>query len=214
MVLPRCRIGSGNVFREHVTVHRSNSMEEDTVIEWNYLWPMPMWAIIVESVTEYLCQRSLLGGHVVLEDEAFLSGHCSINSSGWSSGNDAGARGLEQGPATLHDVHRHQHDVWSQHGRVATCGPIPLRAPELKRLYHHLFSAKIPSMKPSFKAKNCLAPPTTCLDFIQGSTRGICKDVRQGIPCEEAKEVMAPRRRQRPWDLRRHYPIRRADTSP
>ena len=28
----RLRIGNGNTFREHVTVHRSNTLEEDTVI--------------------------------------------------------------------------------------------------------------------------------------------------------------------------------------
>jgi len=55
---------------------------------------------------------------------------------------------------------------------------------ELKRLYHHLFSANIPFSEAVIQGQELFSAPSSqhVLDFIQGSTRGICKDVRQGSP--------------------------------
>ncbi len=42
----RVEIGEGNTFREHVTVHRSNKLEEDTIID------IPPGTLIVSEVPE------------------------------------------------------------------------------------------------------------------------------------------------------------------
>lgn len=73
----RLRIGEGNVFREHVTVHRSNHLEEDTVIgSFNLL--------MVHSHIGHNCR---VGDHNVIANGALLSGHVEVRSRVFISGN-------------------------------------------------------------------------------------------------------------------------------
>ena len=77
----RLRIGNGNTFREHVTVNRSNKLEEDTVLgDGNFL--------MAGSHVGHNCSignqnvfanGALLAGHVTLTDRAFISGNCLVH---------------------------------------------------------------------------------------------------------------------------------------
>jgi len=77
----RLRIGNDNVFREHVTVHRANSEAEDTVIESGGLFMAGAHIGHNSRVGErvIIANGALLGGHVVVEDRAFISGNCLIH---------------------------------------------------------------------------------------------------------------------------------------
>ena len=70
----RLRIGDNNVFREHVTVHRSNKLAEDTVIGSNCLFMANSHvghnSLVGDSVI--LANGALLGGHVTVGDRAFI----------------------------------------------------------------------------------------------------------------------------------------------
>jgi len=75
------RIGEDNVFREHVTVHRSNQTTEETIIgSHNFLMANAHVAHnchLGDSLI--LANGVLLGGHVTLNDRVFLSGNCIVH---------------------------------------------------------------------------------------------------------------------------------------
>ena len=77
----RLRIGDGNVFREHVTVHRSNKLAEDTIIGSHGLYMAHCHvghnSILGDHVI--LANGATLGGHVTIGDRAFLSGNCLVH---------------------------------------------------------------------------------------------------------------------------------------
>ena len=77
----RLRIGDGNVFREHVTVHRSNKLAEDTVIGSNCLFMANCHIGHNSNVGNHviIANGALLGGHVTVEDRAFISGNCLLH---------------------------------------------------------------------------------------------------------------------------------------
>ncbi len=77
----RLRIGDENVFREHVTVHCSNKIEEDTVIGSRNM-------LMAHCHVGHNCHLgdhviiangALLGGHVLLQDRSFISGNCLVH---------------------------------------------------------------------------------------------------------------------------------------
>ena len=77
----RLRIGSGNVFREHVTVHRSNKLEEDTVIgDANFFMAgSHVGHNCVLGNQNILANGALVAGHAVLADRVFVSGNCLVH---------------------------------------------------------------------------------------------------------------------------------------
>jgi len=75
------RIGDRNVFREHSEVHRGTQPGTWTEIgNDNYLMSHAHVAhnCRVSSQT-IICSGALLGGHVVVEDQAFVSGNCVVH---------------------------------------------------------------------------------------------------------------------------------------
>ena len=77
----RLRIGDSNVFREHVTVHRSNKAAEDTVIgSHNFLMANSHVAHNCRLGDQVILANGvLLAGHVTLDDRAFISGNCVVH---------------------------------------------------------------------------------------------------------------------------------------
>ncbi len=77
----RLEIGARNIFREHVTVHRSNRLDEATVIgDGNFF--------MAGSHIGHNCRvgrdnifanGALLGGHVEVDRQAFISGNCLVH---------------------------------------------------------------------------------------------------------------------------------------
>ncbi|MED5454552.1 MAG: acyl-ACP--UDP-N-acetylglucosamine O-acyltransferase [Verrucomicrobiota bacterium] len=70
-------IGGQNTFREHVTIHRSNSLDEDTVIgSGNML-----------MANSHVGHNSTIGDRVILANGALVGGHAIIGNGAFLSGN-------------------------------------------------------------------------------------------------------------------------------
>lgn len=77
----RLRIGDDNVIREHVTLHRSNSPDEDTVIG-NHNFFMAHSHVGHNAVVgdhNIFANGALVGGHAVIANSVFLSGNCAVH---------------------------------------------------------------------------------------------------------------------------------------
>ncbi len=74
-------IGDGNVFREFVTVHRGTTHHMKTVIG-NHNYFMVNSHIGHDCIVgnrNILANGALVAGHVVIEDNVFLSGNCAVH---------------------------------------------------------------------------------------------------------------------------------------
>ena len=175
-------IGDENVFREHVTIHRSTTTDGETAIGSNNFF-------MANSHVGHNCHLgdrvilangALLGGHVIVEDNAFISGNClahqfvRIGKLALMQGGSAISKDLppytiargDNGICGLNIIGMRRAQLTSQQ-RI-----------ELKRLYQLLFRGKR-------KLKDALAEATqeytsdtarVMLEFIAASTRGVCAD--------------------------------------
>ncbi len=77
----RLIIGDDNQFREHVTIHRSNSLAEDTVIGNGNLFMAGSHVGHNSRVgnQNVIANGALLAGHVEVADRAFISGNCLVH---------------------------------------------------------------------------------------------------------------------------------------
>lgn len=75
------KIGDRNTFREHVTVHRGTKQGSSTVIgNDNYFMALSHIAHNCQIGNNVvICNNSLLGGYVTVEDKAFISAGCLIH---------------------------------------------------------------------------------------------------------------------------------------
>jgi UDP-N-acetylglucosamine acyltransferase len=75
------RIGNNNNIREHVTLHRSNTPEEDTVIgAGNFFMAHSHVGHNAQVGNENIfANGALLGGHTKVADKVFLSGNCAVH---------------------------------------------------------------------------------------------------------------------------------------
>ncbi len=186
----RLHIGAGNVFREHVTVHRSNKLAEDTVIgSHNFLMAhshVGHNSVIGNHVI--LANGALLGGHVTVQDRAFISGNCLVHQFV-----RVGTLALMQGGSA---ISKDLPPFTIARGANGICGlnTVGLRRAgftseqrlELRRLYHALFRSGHTLKRALELATADFSSGVTraVLDFIQGSTRGVCADVgsqRDGV---------------------------------
>jgi UDP-N-acetylglucosamine acyltransferase len=180
----RVLIGDNNIFREHVTVHRSNKLSDETILGSNNF-------LMANSHVGHnsrlgnqviLANGALLGGHVVVEDRAFISGNCLVHQFV-----RIGTLALMQGGSA---VSKDVPPYTVAHAVNCLCGlnTIGLRRAgmasaerlELKRVYHLLFRSglKMSSAMEQAKAEFHSAPARTLLDFVAGSKRGVCADVK------------------------------------
>ena len=139
----RLRIGDDNVFREHVTVHRSNKPDEDTVVgSHNFFMANSHVAhncVIGDHVI--LANGALLGGHAVVQDRAFISGNCLVHQF-----TRVGTLALMQGGAAI-SKDLPPFTIAQRENEICGLNVIGLRRAgftaeqrlELKRLYHLLF---------------------------------------------------------------------------
>ena len=77
----RLIIGDGNTFREHVTIHRSNSLDEETQIgsENFFMANSHVGHNSVVGNKAILANGALVGGHAMIGDGAFLSGNAVVH---------------------------------------------------------------------------------------------------------------------------------------
>lgn len=179
----RLRIGDRNVFREHITVHRSRSMEEDTVVgSDNFLMAHCHLGHNVQLGNRVIVANgALLGGHVLVEDAAFISGNCLVHQFV-----RIGTLSLMQGGAA---ISKDLPPFAVARGDNGICGlnTIGLRRAglssadrlELKRLYHTLFRTKERLQVALTKAAERFTSNHSrrLIDFVAASKRGICADV-------------------------------------
>jgi len=182
----RLRIGDHNVFREHFTVHRATRPDGETVIgSHNFFMANAHVAhnCVVGDHTIF-ANGVLLGGHVEVQDRAFLSGNCLVHqfcrvgTLAIMQGGSAISQDLPPFAVALGD------------NEMCGLNAVGLRRAgftseqrlELKRLYHALFRsgknlrAALTEAQREFSG----AAAKTLLDFVAAARRGICSDVGGG----------------------------------
>lgn len=175
------RIGDANTFREHVTVHRSNREDEDTVIGSHNLF-------MAHSHVGHNCRLhdhiilangALLGGHVEVFDRVFISGNCLAHQFV-----RIGTLALMQGGAAL-SQDLPPYCIASGANGICGLNIIGLRRAgfstddrtELKRLYQRLFRSGVnlsAAVSAAESAQHGTAA-TVLIDFIRSSRRGVCR---------------------------------------
>ena len=182
----RVNIGDNNVFREHVTVHRSNKMAEATVIGSNNLL----------MASAHVAHNCVVGNHIILANGALLGGHATVQDRAFISGNALvhqftriGTLAIMQGGA---GIGQDLPPFTIATGINTICGlnVIGLRRAgfsaaerlELKKLYHALFrSGKLFRAAVAEAQKNFTSPgATTMLEFVTAAKRGVCTDIGAG----------------------------------
>jgi UDP-N-acetylglucosamine acyltransferase len=185
------RIGDGNVFREHVTVHRSNKPPEHTVIGCHCL-------LMANSHVAHDCRLGnqvilangvLLGGHVAVDDRALLSGNCLVHQFV-----RVGTLAMMQGGSA---ISKDLPPYTMARGDNGICGlnTVGLRRAgmtsaerlELKQLYRALFreGQNLRAAAASARARFSSAPAKVMLDFLAGSKRGVCRDTGADLSFDE-----------------------------
>ena len=179
----RLRIGDRNVFREHVTAHRSNRPEAETVIGTGCFFMANSHVahncLLGDQVI--LANGVLLGGHVALEDRVFLSGNCLVHQfvrvgtlalmqGGSAISQDLPPYTVAQGGNTICGLNT---------VGLRRAGLTPAARLELKQLYHALFreGRNLRAAVAEARQKFSSAPALVMMDFVAASTRGVCSDV-------------------------------------
>ncbi len=177
------RIGEDNVFREHVTVHRSNRPEEDTIIgSHNYFMQHAHVAHNCRIGNHtIIAGGALLAGHVEVQDRAFVSGNCLVHQFC-----RVGTLALMQGGSAISKdlppftVALRENEICGLNlVGLRRAGFTPEQRLELKRLYHALFRSGQNLGVALAAARQTFTSPAArlMLDFIAESRRGVCADV-------------------------------------
>jgi UDP-N-acetylglucosamine acyltransferase len=183
----RLVIGDDNLFREHVTIHRSNKLEEDTVIGSGNMFMAGSHAGHNCRVgnQNVIANGALLAGHVVLMDRVFVSGNCVIHQFC-----RLGRLAMMQGKA---GISKDLPPFCVATGDNSICGLniVGLRRAgftgaerlALKRAYHRLFRSgerlivRLEAVRQEFAG---VAPVMELVEFVAASKRGVCADAGQG----------------------------------
>lgn len=178
----RLQIGDNNVFREHVTIHRSNKLAEDTVIGSNNLFMASSHVghncIVGDHVI--LANGAMLGGHVTVQHRAFISGSCLVHQF-----SRVGTLAIMQGGAA---ISKDLPPFTVARGINGICGlnTIGLRRAgfnaeerlELRKLYHALFRGgklmrlALADAQKDFSSRGA----RLMLAFVAEAKRGVCAD--------------------------------------
>ena len=189
----RVVIGARNIFREHVTVHRSNKSAGHTAIgSDNFLMQHSHVAhdcVLGDHII--LASGALLGGHVTVQDRAFLSGNALVHQFV-----TIGRLAIMQGGAGVSlDVP----PFCIAAGVNLICGlnVVGLRRSgvaaaerqELKRTYRALFRSGLNRADALSKARENAAGVSaqTLIAFVAASKRGVCPDAG-GVGSSEESE--------------------------
>ena len=178
----RLRIGDDNVFREHVTVHRSSKPEEETSIgSQNFLMANCHVAhnCQVDNLV-IMANGALLGGHVHVGDRAFISGNCAVHQFV-----RVGTLAFMQGCSGL-SADLPPYTVMGMMNGLCGLNTVGLRRAgftsaerlELKQVYHLLFRAgqNLRAAVEAARERFSSAPAKTLLDFVAAARRGVCSE--------------------------------------
>jgi len=177
------RIGDHNLFREHVTVHRSNKAGEETIIGSHNFFMASCHVAHNCCVGNHviLANGALLGGHVMVEDRAFLSGNCLVHQF-----TRVGTLAIMQGGSAVSKdlppftVALRQNEICGLNTVGLRRANIPANQRlELRQVYHALFRSgqnlreAVVAARENFSG----AAARTLIEFVAGAKRGVCADV-------------------------------------
>lgn len=178
----RLRIGGHNVFREHVTIHRSTKSDAETVIgSHNFFMANSHVAhncVVGDHVI--LANGALLGGHAVVQARAFISGNCLVHQF-----TRVGTLALMQGGAAI-SQDLPPFTIAQRENEICGLNVVGLRRAgftaeqrlELKRLYHLLFRSgknlrvALAEARKTFTSTLAKVLP----DFVAEAKHGVCAD--------------------------------------
>jgi len=190
----RLRIGAHNVFREHVTVHRSNKTAEDTVIGSHNFLMAHSHVGHNTRLGDYviLANGALLGGHVSVDDRAFISGNCLVHQFV-----RVGTLALMQGGSAI-SKDLPPFTIARGDNGIAGLNTIGLRRAgmtaeqrlELRKAYHLLFRSGQNIRAAAAAARERFTSRTvmTMLDFVASAKRGVCVDHDAGGAEKESED--------------------------
>lgn len=179
----RLRIGDDNVFREHVTVHRSTQPETETVLGSHNLL-MASAHVGHNSVMGnhiIMANGAMLGGHAEVQDQAFLSGNCLVHQF-----TRVGMLAMMQGGSAI-SQDLPPFTVALRWNEMCGLNSVGLRRAgftmeqrlELKRLYQFLFRGGKNLRQVLIEARKKFNGDKAkiLLDFMAGAKHGVCADV-------------------------------------
>ena len=183
----RLIVGDRNLFREHVTVHRSNMPDEDTRIgsENFFMANSHVGHNTVVGNKVVLANGALVGGHAMIGDGAFLSGNavvhqfCRVGAFAMMQGCAGGSRDLP--PVTI------VRGINGMCGLICVClkraGFSTEERQELKKAYHALFLSDDLLKDALEKARKAFTGVLAeqLIDFVATSQRGTCSHTRHGV---------------------------------
>ena len=178
------RIGNRNVFREHVTVHRSTKSGEQTIIgSENFLMAHCHVAHNCQVGDHVIMANgALLGGHVTLQDRAFISGNCLVHQFV-----RVGTLALMQGGSAIskdlppYTVARGDNGICGLNTvGLRRAGLTPPERLELRQLYHALFRSgvNLRAALADARTRFTSACSKVMIEFLAASERGVCSDKR------------------------------------
>ncbi len=178
----RVVIGDQNVFREHVTVHRSAKTTSATVIgSHNFFMASAHIAHDCRVGNQVIMANgSMLGGDAVVEDRAFISGSCLVHQFcrvGTLSIMQGGAAVSQDLPPFTIALRVNEMCGLNTIGLRRAGFPAAERL-ELKQLYHALFRSGKSLRVAVEEARQIFSSPGAqrMLEFIATTKRGVCSD--------------------------------------
>jgi len=180
----KLRIGDENIFREHVTIHRSNTPDEDTIIGTGNFFMAHSHVGHNSVVGDHntFANGALIAGHVEIADRVFVAGNCLMHQFV-----RIGTLALMQGGAAISkDLAPY---TIAAHGLNGICGlnTVGLRRAgytseqrqALKGLYRRLFldGKNITEVVEVALMDSPDKQARTLLEFIAASKRGVCGHV-------------------------------------
>jgi UDP-N-acetylglucosamine acyltransferase len=179
----RLRIGEDNVFREHLTVHRSTQPDSETVIGSHnfFMAGAHVGHNCVVGNHVIMANGALLGGYVEVQDHAFISGNCLVHQF-----TRVGRLSMMQGGSAI-SKDLPPFTIALRWNEMCGLNSVGLRRAgftveqrlELKRLYHFLFRSGKNLSQALGEAREKFTGDKSkiLLDFMAGAKRGVCADV-------------------------------------
>jgi UDP-N-acetylglucosamine acyltransferase len=179
----RLVIGDSNQFREHVTIHRSNKVTDDSVVGSNNLL----------MANAHLGHNVKLGNHIIIANGALLAGHVEVADRVFISGNclihqftRLGTLSLMQGGSGI-GMDLPPYTISQGVNMICGLNIIGLRRAgispsdrlELKRLYKLLFRSglNLPKALEAATGEFHSEPAKIFINFVGRTGRGVCRDV-------------------------------------
>jgi UDP-N-acetylglucosamine acyltransferase len=189
----RVRIGDHNVFREHVTIHRSTQIDGETIIGSHNFLMANCHVGHNSRLGDHIiiANGALLGGHVTVQDRAFISGNCLIHQF-----TRVGTLAIMQGGSAISKdlppftIARGDNGISGLNAvGLRRAGFAAEQRLELRKLYHVLFRRRKNLRTTITEARKIFRSPAAkvLLDFVADAKRGLCSD--SGRVLEEGEQA-------------------------